>query len=440
MTPQEAFAYLNALPRFAGRADAAYRPGLKRMEALLEAMDRPHVRWAGVHVAGTNGKGSTASMVAAIATAAGLRTGLHTSPHVFDVSERMRIDGAPAPATWLAEAVARYRSAFEHVRPSFFEATVALSFLYFAEEAVDLAVVEVGLGGRLDATNVLRPRLSVITHVGRDHEALLGSTLSEIAREKAGIIKPHVPVLTAVDDAEALRVIEHVAAAQEAPLHHVRREVASDVLESTLRGLVMSATTPLRRYERLHVGLAGRHQHGNALLALCAAELLFDEVRRSPAPAERGLAEVHRLAGLRGRGEIVHEKPLVVADVAHNPDGLAATLALLHEHVRGQKHSADGGRLVVLFGAMRDKDAAAMARLLAEAGATVWPVPLASDRALSAEELATLLHAAGPAVEAPAHVPEGLGRFHAQAAPADVLLVTGSHQVVGQLPRPLDAT
>lgn len=415
-------AYLFALPRFAGTADDAYRPGLERMETLLEAMSQPHKRFESIHVAGTNGKGSTASLTAAIATAMGRRTGLHTSPHLVHVTERMRIDGAPAPTDWLEDAVRRHRPLFDRVGPSFFEATVALSLLYFAERSVDVAVVEVGLGGRLDATNVLHPRLSVVTHVGRDHEALLGDTLAAIAREKAGIVKWGTPVLTAVDAPEALAVLRAVAANREAPLHEVRREVAATLHAATLDGLRLDAKTPVRCYDGLRVGLAGRHQLANALLALRAAELAL------AAPPEAicaGLAEVRHLAGLRGRCEVLGRAPLVVADVAHNPEGLAVALDLVRPHV--------AGRLVVALGAMRDKDVPAMARLLAEAGATVWPLALASERAASVETLTQALEEAGASVEPPTTPEQAIERFHSEASPPDGLLLAGSHRVVGAL-------
>src|SRR5690606_4396768 len=169
-----------------------------------------HRAFPSVHVAGTNGKGSTASMIAAVGTAAGLRVGLHTSPHLFHVGERIRVDGVPAPEAWLAAAVARYRPAFEAVGPSFFEATVALSFRYFAGAGVDWVVAEVGLGGRLDATNVLAPAVSVVTSIGLDHTELLGESLAAIAREKAGIVKPATPVVTAADQPEVVDVLRAV--------------------------------------------------------------------------------------------------------------------------------------------------------------------------------------------------------------------------------------
>ena len=420
----DALAYLHTLPRFAGTQDVAYRPGLDRINALMDAMGRPHEAFRSVHVAGTNGKGSTASMLAAILAAAGYRTGLHTSPHLFHVTERMRLDGQPAPAAWLEAAVQRYQRVFDAAQPSFFEATVALSLLYFAEEGADAAVVEVGLGGRLDATNVLQPTLSIITTLGRDHAELLGDTFAEIAREKGGIIKPGVPALTAAAPPEATAVLRRIAAAQGAPLHELDKEVRVDVDKSTLRGLTLCLQTPARRYDALRVELAGAHQQTNVALAVRAAELL----QLSPEAIRTGLQDVRRRAGLRGRLEVVQEAPLVVADVAHNPEGLAATLAALRPALQ-----KGGGRLTVLFGVMRDKDVDAMLDLLAEAGAIVCPVPLESERALPPEALADLLAAKGLAAGPAASVPDGLARFRDAAMPEDVLLLTGSHQVVSQL-------
>ena len=426
MTCSDAEAFLLALPRFADQGAAAYRPGLERMAALLEAMGRPHSAFRSVHVAGTNGKGSTASLLAAILTTAGYRTGLHTSPHLFDLNERLRIDGVPAPWGWLADAVARYRSAFEAIGPSFFEATVALSFLYFAEKNVDGAVVEVGLGGRLDATNVLQPELAVITSIGLDHTDLLGSTLAAIAQEKAGIIKPGVPVLTSVAPPEALGVIRQVAATRTSAFHYLHEEV--DVLssQSLLKGTTLSVQTPLRRYDDLFVGLAGTHQQTNALLALRAAEIVLPSALRE-ADVRHGLRGVRHLAGLRGRLDVLSREPLVIADVAHNPDGLAAALAFTRTCVAQQ------GTIHVLFGVMRDKALPEMTRLFAEEDLVVTPVPLAGDRAMPADELGTVLAHQGVRVAAPMRVEDGLALFLQHARPADALLVTGSHLTVAQL-------
>ena len=391
----------------------------------MEAMGRPHEAFESVHVAGTNGKGSTASMLAAIATASGRRVGLHTSPHLFHLSERLRLDGVPAPEAWIADAVARFRTVMEEVQPSFFEALTALSFLYFAEENVDLAVVEVGLGGRLDATNILLPRLSLITNIALEHTDILGETLEAIAREKAGIIKPAVPVLTAAEQPEVTAVIRAVAAGQKAPHHQLQDEVQVLDAASALGGLTLRVRTPLRSFEALEVGLPGRHQQANALLALRAAELLFDDL--GAGPIYTGLREVRRLAGLRGRLEVLQDQPLVVADVAHNLPSLKAALAFVRAH-RPQD------RLYVLLGLMRDKDVAGMARALAEAQATVYPLQPDSERAVPTDVLAAHLRAQGAEVVEGAGLAEGRAWFRRVATAGTVFLITGSHQVVAHAP------
>ncbi|PSQ82100.1 MAG: dihydrofolate synthase, partial [Bacteroidetes bacterium QS_1_63_11] len=222
--PQDALNLLLDRPQYANVADDAYAPGLDRMRTLVDAMGNPHEALRVVHVAGTNGKGSTSALTAAIATAVGLRTGLPTSPHLTHVAQRMRVNGTPAPTDWLADTLDQHRALIERVQPSFFELTVALTFRYFAEQNVDLAVIEVGLGGRLDSTNVLHPALSVITHVDLDHTEMLGDTLGAIAREKAGIIKPQTPALSAVTKEEAQVAIAEVAAQNDAPLHRLDDE------------------------------------------------------------------------------------------------------------------------------------------------------------------------------------------------------------------------
>ncbi len=425
----EALHYLLSLPRFADQGCAAYRPGLERMEALLAAMGAPHRAYPCVHIAGTNGKGSTASLLAAIARAAGYRVGLHTSPHLWHVSERMRIDGIPAPTTWLEQAITRCRPLFEQVQPSFFEATVALSFLYFAEQQVDLAVVEVGLGGRLDATNVVQPRLAVITSIGLDHTDILGETIEAIAREKAGIIKPGVPALTGATQPEALAVIREIAALRQAPLHYLLEEVLLEQMNPGIASMRLTARTPLRRYEDLEVGLPGRYQIANALLAIRAAELTLPEVLEDPQPIRQGLRAVRQLSGLRGRFDVLQTQPLVVADVAHNPDGLAAVLETIDV-----LHPPGIGRRYAIWSALRDKDAQTMAVQLVRAGFAVYVAALESPRAWSTVELVAMVHQAGGQVPGIGTVASGWQFFQERLRADDVLLITGSHQVVAALP------
>lgn len=422
----DAIHVLMSLPRFDRQGALAVKPGLERIEALLERMGNPHRAYPTVHVGGTNGKGSTASLIASIASAAGRRVGLHTSPHLVDVGELMRVNGEPADMSWIDRTVADLRSAFDEVGPSFFEATVALSLAYFAEHDVQLAVVEVGLGGRLDATNILRPNVSVITNVGLEHQQFLGDTLEEIAVEKAGIMKTGVPVITAVRGS-LVNLMRQEAQRRGAPFHHVFDEMIVLQDSVSLRGSSLSLRTPVRDYPDLHLALAGRHQISNAATAVRTAELVLDEIRADPKPVFDGLRQVQARSGLRGRLDVLRENPLVVADVAHNADGLAAVL----EHLRtcGRLN----GRLMVLLGIMRDKDVAAIGRLLEPLRATVRPVAIASERALSSRELATALQVVGVSVAEPCEVQEGLKSFLSDAAHSDTLLIAGSHLVLAQL-------
>lgn len=425
---RRAEAFLDALPRYADAGAEAYRPGLERIESLLASMGDPHQNLRLVHVAGTNGKGSTASMIAAIGSAAGRRTGLHTSPHLFHVTERMRVDGRPAPREWLADALQRYRAEIEEVGPSYFELTVALSLLYFAESDVELAVTEVGMGGRFDATNIIQPELAVITDIGLDHVEHLGGSIAAIAREKAGIIKPGVPVVCGAAD-EAVGVIRDAAAAADAAFHEVAEETKLRSASPGLRGTGVTLETPVRLYHDLYVGLPGDHQIRNARTAVRAAELALREVESDHRAVFEGMRHVRELTGLRARLEVLRDDPLIVADVGHNVDGLATSLTHLRNVGRLD------GALTVLFGVMRDKNVKEMARLLADAEAFVRPVRLSSPRALSVGELEEVLQVCEVDTGEPCSVEEGIQAFLSDASHADILLITGSHLVVSQLER-----
>ena len=417
--------YLDALPRFSDTPDLAYKPGLERIEALLGEMGRPQDAFDCIHIAGTNGKGSTASMIAAIGTAAGYRIGLHTSPHLFHVTERMRINGRPVSGDRLWNAVGHFRGLAEQIRPSFFEFTLALAVNFFAEDEVDFAVIEVGMGGRLDATNVLLPVLSVITDVGFDHMDHLGTSIEAIAFEKAGIIKPGVPVVTS--SRAASQVIEQVAANAGSDLHQTAAEVTFSSAVFDSQGSRVTAETPIRVYEDLYIGLAGEHQLQNARSALRAAELVYNDVHVSERAVFDGMRNIRALSGLRGRLEVLQTDPLIVADVAHNPAGIAAAVHYFNRII------GLSGRLHVLIGLMRDKDVEAIARELSIADALVRPVTVSSERVLAPEELASRLEVFNVMTGPSCTVQQGVRDFIAEANFRDALLITGSHLVVSAL-------
>ena len=386
MTPLQAQEFLFALPRFAVSGAVALKPGLERIERLLAEMGNPHEKFDSVLIAGTNGKGSTASMLAAILTASGKRTALHTSPHLLSVTERMRINGIPIPENQLAEMVSRYRGLIEDIQPSFFEATVALSFLYFAEENADIAVVEVGLGGRLDATNILPHRLGLITRIALDHQDILGNTLPEIAREKAGIARSDGTILSAQEIGDASHAIENEVVGRGGFIEHIRETTEVTILDGNSLGSDLQLITPERTYPRLRVGIGGKHQSWNAALAVRAAEhLAIDEEA-----IRKGIREVASLSGLAGRTQIISTDPFIMVDVSHNPDGIQAALEFFAERVPGKR--------TVFLGLMADKDAPAIARLLADYDVDVVIVPLEGERALRPEKLADELRAAGTRV------------------------------------------
>ena len=405
------------LPRYGDQGTRALNPGQDRVTALLDAMGNPHRRFKSIHVAGTNGKGSTASMIAAILRAAGLeRVGLYTSPHLISLRERIRLDGKEVPTSWMEGAMDRFGGVIARVQPSFFESLTALAFLFFAEEEVSVAVVEVGLGGRLDATNVLTPRLSVITHIDLDHTHILGPSLSAIAREKAGIIKPAVPVVTGVDQEEALSQIRSAAREAQAPLH-VTPQTCSVRAEEDLN---LTITTPDRQYAGLDLPLAGDHQRSNAALAIRAVELYGAP---EPQAIRSGLRLLQELSGLRGRLETVQQEPWVVVDVAHNEAGLRAALS----YVRARC----ARRLFVLIGLVHSKDADAIAKALLEARALVYPCDIAARRGRSARDLGRILASWNVPVTGTGNLQANYRHALGRASTGDTVLVTGSHYLVG---------
>ena len=413
-------AYLLQLPRYGDQGRKAMHPGFERVHALVTAMDRPHTQFDCIHIAGTNGKGSTASMVAAILSAAGnRRVGLYTSPHLMSMRERIRCDGAMVPRTWMNAAVARYRPVMDSVQPSFFEAMTALACLYFAERNVSVAIMEAGLGGRLDATNIVRPLLSIITCIDYDHMNVLGHSLRAIAQEKGGIIKPAVPLLTAATQPEALEVLETMAGSRRAPVHVTHRDCRTDVAHSK-HGLVLSVSTPKGTYAELAVDLHGRHQATNALLAIRAAEIAFGV---APEAIRAGLGRIRAFSGLRGRLEVLAASPRILLDVAHNPAGLRSTLG----HVR----TLCRGRLFILIGLVQNKDLSKMAQALFLSRAIVYTCNITAKRGLDAGMLASALRVWHVPVSLSGSWKKALAHARGRSMADDVILICGSHHLAG---------
>lgn len=415
---------------------------LERMRRLLALIGDPHESVPAVHIAGTKGKGSTAAMLANILQAGGHRTGLFTSPHVERFEERMQVDGRPPePHTLvrlvdrLAEVIGRPGAFAPGLEPTFFELTTALAWMYFSESHVDLAVLEVGLGGRLDATNVCRPVATAITSISRDHTQVLGTTLAEIAREKAGIIKPGVPVVCGATHPEAVAVIRERARRCNAPLYVFGRDFHADPAAVTSDGCSADGIrirTPWSVLEHQPLGLSGPHQHVNAAIAVLLAELL-DRAGFPVSPTARRCA----LARTRFpvRCEVVGSRPLVVLDAAHNWASANALVQFLRSH-QGVR------RRILVFASTRDKDVAGLLRcLLPEFDTIVLTRYAGNPRALP---LGQLVDITTSLTTRPVHVaadPPAAWRLAiALSRPEDLICVAGSFFIAGEIRQMVAAT
>ncbi|MFQ6057599.1 MAG: bifunctional folylpolyglutamate synthase/dihydrofolate synthase [Anaerolineae bacterium] len=358
ITYQQALDYIYSFVDYEKKVADRYAPArfnLARMEHLLSLLGDPHRRYPSVHIAGTKGKGSTAAMMANILGAAGYRTGLYTSPHLHTYRERIRVNNRLISEEEVTALVERLRPLVDTIEDiTTFEITTALAFLYLAEQGVDFAVLEVGLGGRLDATNVVKPLVAVITSLSFDHTYLLGETLPQIAREKAGIIKPGVPVVSAPQPPEALAVIEEVCRERGAQLTVVGRDWTWQAGEASLEGQKFKVQSSKFKVQSLWIPLLGRHELINATTAVAAIHLLREQGVGVPAGA---VAQGLRRVRWPGRLEILNRRPLLVVDGAHNGDSARRLAEALGEYF-GYR------RLILVFGASADKDIAGMLREL----------------------------------------------------------------------------
>ena len=434
MTYDEAVRYLYASrPPFHIVGASAYKPGLDNTLRLMEHVGNPHRQLRAVHVAGTNGKGSTCHLTAAVLQAAGLRVGLFTSPHLVSLTERIRINGKPISEEEVAAFVAQHRSFLDEVQPSFFETMTAMAFDYFVREKVDIAVIETGLGGRLDSTNVLTPLLSVITNIGMDHTEFLGNTLTQIAREKAGIIKPGVPCVIGETHPQTMNVF--LERAQECG-------ILGEGLETTGCRIWFADQCGFMRKRRLREApvsdLQGNYQDHNLQTAYVALQVLrnytpLDFLRTSY--IQYGFSHVCALTGLRGRWETLREKPLVICDTGHNSHGL--------QYVARQLKELPHPDIRIIFGMVNDKDTEVVMRLLpyGERYHYIFTTP-DTQRARSAGEMAAMWRSVHGgegteciAIDSPQ---EALSYALQHAAEEDAVFIGGSNYLVGDIIRILE--
>ncbi len=429
MTYQQTIDYLySQLPMFSRIGAAAYKKDLHNTLQLCNATGNPHTKFKSIHVAGTNGKGSTSHMLAAILQKAGYKTGLYTSPHLKDFRERIKINGEMITEDFVVDFVERTKDISEQVQPSFFELTVVMAFEYFAQQQVDIAVIETGLGGRLDSTNVITPLLSIITNIGYDHMNLLGSTLPEIAFEKAGIIKPNVPVVIGEYNAETKTVFEKKAAACNAPIHFVQHEYKASNIIANLDLLQCDVTNTTHNItETFQLDLNGLYQTKNLCTVLCAEGILMQQdFTISNEDEKYALAHVKKLTGLHGRWDVIEKNPAVILDVAHNEDGIKQVLN--HLSLIGSKDV----NLHFVLGMVKDKDIEKVLSVL-PASANYYFTQAHIPRALAAAELqqkAALHNLNGNTYD---DVNKAVAAAKKNVAKEDIIIVCGSVFLVGEV-------
>ncbi len=417
-----------ALARLEQRSVHGIRPGLDVIRALLAALGNPQAAVPAVHVAGTNGKGSVCALLAAVLQAHGLKTGRYTSPHLVHFRERCQVAGHCIPDAALAglleevEAAARGLEQAGHRPATFFEVGTALAFEHFRRAPVDVAVLETGLGGRWDATNVVTPLVSVITRIDLDHQEYLGPTIAAIAGEKAGIIKPGRPVVWGAQPAAALEVLRAAARAMGAPVVAADEVVSVSRGRQDLFGQKLRIETAAASYGTVRLPLAGRFQLENVALVMATLELLdqLNVVTLDPAAVRRGL----EAARWPARCQVLNAQPLVLLDGAHNPNGAAALAGVIREVAQRRP-------VGLVAGMLADKDVAGSLRHLAPLVARAWAVTPPSPRALAADGLAAALRAQGVATE-PADLADALAAACAWAADAGgMVVIAGSLYLAG---------
>ncbi len=430
-TYDEATGFLfSQLPMYQQVGSIAYKADLKTPMQLDKYFGKPHKKFRSIHIAGTNGKGSVSHLLAAVLQAAGYSVGLYTSPHLKDFRERIRVDGHPIFESEVLDFVNNHRPFIEEATPSFFEMTTAMAFDYFARREVDLAVVETGMGGRLDATNIITPEVSIITNIGLDHMEHLGNTLALVAQEKAGIIKPRVPVVLGSVVPETQAVFAAAAAKQKAPWW-IAKDYTLVTPEYTLGNrqffIARYTHTPVANF-RVGIDLLGDYQQENLATVLTAIDVLRTAIKKPLYlrfdSVEKGLANAAKTTGLRGRWELIGNDPTVICDTGHNAHGL--------QHTFSQLQNTPHKQLYIVLGVVADKDISSLLPLLPR-DAFYFFTQADLPRALNAELLAAQCTDAGLQGEVVPRVKEALAAARNKATKDDVIFVGGSNFVVAEV-------
>lgn len=389
---------------YQNQGQTAYKADLENTLQLAQHLHHPENNFKSIHVAGTNGKGSTSHMLASVLQESGYKVGLYTSPHLKDFRERIKIDGKEIDEHFVVDFIATHKSFFETHSLSFFEMTVGMAFDYFSKENVDIAVVEVGMGGRLDSTNIITPELSVITNIGLDHTQFLGDTLEAIAGEKGGIIKPGVPVVIGETQRETIPVFQEIAAQRKAPLCVADQQLHKDIYDSELKG---------------------EYQKKNITTVLAAVDLLRSgNLNISEAALRNGILKVISNTGLLGRWQVLQTQPRIICDTAHNKEGLTYAMAQLLKEEFEQLH--------IVFGVVNDKDVSSILPLLPRHAIYYFCKPNI-PRGRNADELRKIFVSHGFKGESFETVEKALSAAKQEATTSDVIYIGGSTFVVAEI-------
>jgi len=408
------------LPVFHQIGGAAYKPGLDNSIRLMNALNNPQIKYKTIHVAGTNGKGSVSHFLAAILQKSGYKVGLYTSPHLVDFGERIRVNGQMIEQKYVVNFVAQHKDLFSKIEPSFFEATMAMAFNYFACCNVDVAIIEVGLGGRLDSTNIIKPLLSVITNISFDHVGFLGNTLEKIAFEKAGIIKQNTPVIIGESTPETSAVFEAKALEMNAKLIFAEQQIKVNFKEYVEEKMLIE-TSYKSQYKS---GLCGNYQLKNIATTLTAIEQLrtmnFDILETA---IEQGLEFVAKITELQGRWQVLQQKPKVVCDTAHNVGGITYIV----EQLKAQKFKV----LRIVIGVVSDKDISSVLALMPK-DAQYYFTQANIQRALPADQLLEMAKSFGLKGKSYLSVNEAIKTALNDSELNDFVFIGGSNFVVGE--------
>jgi len=394
--------------------------GLENVSRILEFLGNPQTTWPAIHIAGTNGKGSTAAFIFSILRAAGLKVGLYTSPHLVDFSERIRINDELISWDTIVEYTKLLKKQIDTHHATFFEATSAIAFYYFAEKEVDIAVIETGLGGRLDATNLVHPKVTVITPIGYDHQQYLGEDLLSIAAEKGGIIKASVPCVTNNTNPEVIEMLKKLCAIKKAPFHPIDPSQAIRPIEMNIERSIFDLSIPKYSFKHLKIRMAGEHQLENAALAVSAV-LKLNKPKISEEMVRQGLIKTEWPA----RMQIINKDPLVILDVGHNPEGFVHVFTFINKHLTTK-------RIWTIVGLAKDKDFRTIADILSRYVFQLGVVAHFSERGIDAQELIHVLEGKIQNLELFDSISLAYKNYLFRADSDDIILIIGSHYLAGE--------